>query len=228
MARQLCARFANDRVTGTADADPGRVNAVRVWLTALALLAAVWPADAQTVQMMPFGGYRFGGDLYEAITGTELDLDGAPSVGLAVDVPIGDGLSVTGLFSHQSVRVDVPRPGAPSERVRLSIDHWQAGGTQEFGAGRVRPFLQGLLGLSRYGGSGDSEIRFSVAVGGGVIMRANRHVGLRLDGRTYAVFVDGDGDDGSSGICTPGICIIGLDVSVAWQAEFTAGLVIAF
>lgn len=204
------------------------VNAVRGWLSALMLAASVWPAHAQTVQVMPFGGYRFGGDLYEAITGTELDLDGAPAAGLAIDVPIGDGLSVTGLFSHQSVRVDVPRPGAPSARVRLSIDHFEAGSTQEFGEGRVRPFLQGLLGLSRYGGSGDSEIRFSVAVGGGVIMRANRHIGLRLDGRTYAVFVDGDGDDGSSGICTPGICIIGLDVSVAWQAEFTAGLVIAF
>ncbi len=204
------------------------MNAVGRWLTVLALTAPAWPAHAQTVQVMPFGGYRFGGELYESITGTELDLDGAPSVGLAVDVPVGDGLSVTGLFSHQSVRVDVPRPGAPAERVRLSIDHWQGGGTQEFGDGKARPFLVGLLGLTRYGGRGDSETRFSVAVGGGVVLRANRHVGLRLDGRTYAVFVDGDGDDGSSGICTPGICIIGLDVSIAWQAEFTAGLVIAF
>ena len=177
---------------------------------------------------MPFGGYRFGGDLYELVTGTELDIDGGPSVGVAIDVPLGDGLSVTGLFSRQQTRVDVPRPGGQPARVRLSIDHWQAGGTQEFGDGKARPFLVGLMGLTRYGGSGESETRFSMAVGGGVVLRANRHIGLRLDGRTYAVFVDGGGDGGSSGICTPGICIIGLDVSVVWQAEFTAGLVVAF
>jgi len=194
-------------------------------LAALVLAGSVGRADAQTVQVMPFGGYRFGGDLYEEITGTELDIDGAPAVGVVLDVPLGDGLSVTGLFSRQQARVDVPRPAAPSERVRLSIDYWQAGGTQEFGVGRVRPFLVGLLGVTRYGGSGDSETRFSVGAGGGVVMRANRHVGLRLDGRAYAVFVDGEG---STGICAPSICVIGLDVSVVWQAEFTAGLVIAF
>ena len=66
------------------------VNAVRGWLTALVLAASVWPAHAQTVQVMPFGGYRFGGDLYEAVTGTELDLDGAPAAGIAIDVPIGE------------------------------------------------------------------------------------------------------------------------------------------
>jgi hypothetical protein len=214
---------------GTADAPAlGLSKVVRALVTALVVSAPVLKAEAQTVQVMPFGGYRFGGDLYELVTGTELDIDGAPSVGVAVDVPLYDGLSVTGLFSHQEARVDVPRPGAPTERVRLSIDHWHAGGTQEFGEGRVRPLLTGLLGITRYGGSGDSEYRFSVSVGGGVVLRANEHVGVRLDGRTYAVFVEGDGDDGSSGICTPGVCIIGLDVSIAWQAEFTAGLVVAF
>jgi len=203
----------------------GLLTRAHALLPALMLAASVWPVGAQTVQVMPFGGYRFGGDLYEVITGTELDLDGAPSIGVVLDVPLGDGLSVTGLFSHQEARVDVPRPSGAPERVRLAIDYWQAGGTQEFGAGAVRPRLTGLLGLTRYGGSGDAEIRFSLSAGGGMVWRPHRRIGVALDGRVFAVLVDGDAE---AGICAPGFCALALDVSVAWQAEFTAGLVVGF
>jgi hypothetical protein len=182
-------------------------------------------AVAQTVQVAPFGGYRFGGDLYEEITATSLDIDGAPSVGATVDVFIDRGLSVTFLYSHQDARVDLPRPPGVPERVSLSIDHWHVGGTQEFGRDAVRPFLVGTLGLTNYGGGGDSEVRFSMGAGGGVKLMAHDRVGFRLDGRVYAVFVDGGVD---SGICSPNACLLGFDYSVAWQAEFTAGLVLAF
>ena len=89
----------------------------------------------------------------------------------------------------------------------------------------MRPFLTGHLGLTRFGSSDDYEVRFTLAAGGGVKLMPSRHVGLRLDGRVYAVFVDGDAD---GGICAPRGCVIGLDVSTLWQAEFTAGLLIAF
>ena len=81
--------------------------------------------------------------------------------------------------------------GEVTEFGRLSVDHWHAGGTQEFGAGAVRPFLIGTSGLTRFGAPGDSELRFSMAAGGGVKLMPTRHLGLRLDGRVYAVFVDG-------------------------------------
>jgi hypothetical protein len=45
-------------------------------------------------------------------------------------------------------------------RLRVSVDQWLAGGTQEFAVGRARPFLIGLLGLTRYGADGD-EVRFT-------------------------------------------------------------------
>ena len=182
-------------------------------------------AGAQTLQVAPFGGYRFGGDLYEEITATSLDIDGAPSVGGIVDVFLDPNLSVTVIYSHQDARIDLPRPQGAPQQISLSIDHWHAGGTQEFGRGAVRPFLVGTLGLTRYGGGGDSEVRFSMGAGGGVKVMPHRRVGLRLDGRVYAVFVDGGVD---SGICAPNVCVLGFDLSVAWQAEFTAGLVMSF
>lgn len=194
---------------------------------AVGLLAVLRPglAGAQAVQVAPFGGYRFGGDLHEDITATALDIDGAPSVGGIVDVFVGRGQSFTLLYSHQEADIDVPTAGGPARRVSLAIDHWHGGGTQEFGDGAVRPFYGGTLGLTRFGGAGDSEVRFSLSGGGGVKLMPSRHLGARLDGRVYAVFVDGNA---TTGICTPGVCLIGLDVSVVWQAEFTAGVVVSF
>ena len=38
-------------------------------------------AAAQTVEIAPVGGYRFGGGFFERVTQQEVDLDGAPAVG---------------------------------------------------------------------------------------------------------------------------------------------------
>ena len=197
------------------------------WLLLMLLVSVPRGASAQSVELSPFAGYRFGGDLYEEIAGKALDVDGAPSVGAIVDVSIAPGTAVSFVYSHQETRVDLADLHDPAPRpVRLSIDHWLAGGTQEMGATRrVRPFLTGDLGLTRFGSADDYEVRFTVAGGGGVKLMPSRHVGLRLDGRVYAVFVNG-GTNG--GICAPRGCVIGLDVATLWQAEFTAGLVVAF
>ena len=105
-----------------------------------------------------------------------------------------DGLSVEGLFSHQEARVTVPGGALASPtRWRVTVDQWLAGGLQEFGYGRVRPFLTGLLGLTRYAGEGDNEIRFAVSAGGGVKLWPVRRLGVRLDGRVFATFVELEG-----------------------------------
>src|SRR4051794_8530780 len=65
-------------------------------------------ASAQSFEVTPFGGYRFGGDFFELLTRQPIDNDGAPALGVAVDVPLGAGLQVEGLFSHQSARVSIP------------------------------------------------------------------------------------------------------------------------
>jgi hypothetical protein len=195
-------------------------------LAGLLVVLAPCVAGAQGVEITPFGGYRLGGDLYEEAAGVSLDVDGAPSVGAMVDIPLDANTALAVFYTHQQARVDIPGPpGTAGSRQTLAIDHLMVGGTEELMPGRVRPFLTGALGLTRFGASSDYEVRFSVAAGGGVKLMPTRHVGLRLDGRVYAVFVDGDAE---GGICAPGGCIIGLDVSMLWQAEFTAGLVLAF
>jgi hypothetical protein len=94
------------------------------------------------------------------------------------------------------------------------------------GLGRVRPFYTGTLGLTRFwGGGDDTEVRFSLAGGGGVKLMPWRHIGARLDGRVFVVFVDGET---TAGICGPAACAVGLHVATVWQVQFTAGLVLSF
>ncbi len=91
------------------------------------------PASAQPVEIAPVGGYRFGGGFFEQVTQQQVDLDGAPVFGLVVNVPLHDGLFVEAFASHQQGSVTVPESAtAPSTRWRIDVDHFQAGGLQEF------------------------------------------------------------------------------------------------
>ena len=189
-----------------------------------------WPAasHAQTVEVTPVVGYHFGGGFFERITGQPVDLDGAPAAGALVNVRFGErGLFAEALFTHQEARLKFPGGlFAPPATVRITVDHWQGGGLQEFGTSRrARPFLTGLLGLTRYAAEGDNEIRFSVGAGGGVKLMPVRHFGVRLDGRVFATFAD---VNGRAIACSTGVCLVALDADIVWQAEFSAGLVVAF
>jgi hypothetical protein len=180
------------------------------------------------VEVTPFAGYRFGGDFFELATGGAVDADGAPSMGVLVDILFGpktEGVHVEGLFSRQQVQVEARQsPFDPPAPVRVEVDHLQVGGIHELSDGRARPFLSGLVGLSRYASRGGSEVRFSVAAGGGVKLFATRHLGLRLDGRAYVTFVEA----GAAGVCGGNGCLIRFTASPVWQADFTAGLIVAF
>jgi hypothetical protein len=190
----------------------------------MVLRAAV--AAAQTVEASPVGGYRFGGDLFELVTNSAVDRDGAPVVGGALNVAIGDGLSFEALVTRQRADISVAGgPSSPPLHWRVVVDQYLAGGRQEFDFGRARPFLTGLLGLTRSGTDGDNEVRFTVAGGGGLKLPLQRRLGLRLDGRVFTTFIDADS---RAVACVDGTCLVGLDVNVAWQAEFTAAMVLVF
>jgi hypothetical protein len=197
-------------------------------LAACSLLVSCAPAtiSAQTVEIAPFGGYRFGGDLFELATSQPLDLDGAPVFGAAVDIAMSNGLWFEALFTSQQAHVDLPANAfQPASRERAVVDHWLAGGRQDFDAGRVRPFVTGLIGLTRYGANGENEVRFTISGGGGVNLYLTRRLGVRFDGRVFTTFAD---VDARAVACGQQTCLVGLNVNVVWQVEFTGGVVLAF
>ncbi len=178
---------------------------------------------AQGVEVTPFGGYRFGGDFFELVTGRPVDVDGAPAVGVIVDVPLHEGLQFEALFTHQNARVTVPNLIGPPSRWQVSVDHLQGGGLQEYSDGRIRPFATGMLGLTRYAGAGDSEVRFTLGAGGGVKLFPASKVGVRLGSEVFATFVYANANTVA---CVSGFCVLHLNVDIVWQIEFTAALIL--
>ena len=203
------------------------VGARRVALVFIvAISATAAHVSAQTVEIAPFVGYRFGGDFYELTTNRTVDTDGAPSIGLVGNVRLSNDLFFEAFFTRQEAHVTIPSNLAqPSGRVRVTVNHFQAGGLRELEFDRVRPFLTGTLGLTHYEAEGDDEVRFSLAAGGGVKLYPLRHLAVRFDGRVFATIVDVDGD---ALFCSPGVCFGSFDVTAMWQAEFTAAVVISF
>jgi hypothetical protein len=200
------------------------------WRTALALVVCLLVLGddlcAQTLEITPFGGYRLGGDFFELLAAHPVDRDGALTLGAAVDFPLSNGFHVEGVFTHERASFFIPTGlAAPPARWDTTIDHWLGGGLQELGNGRVRPFLTGLIGLTRYAAGGDSEIRFAAAGGGGVKVFPGSPIGLRLDGRVFATLVDAGG---SASVCGGGGCFVALHLEMVWQAEFTTGIVFSF
>jgi hypothetical protein len=180
-------------------------------LSSALILATATLLHAQGVEIAPVAGFRGGGAAFTTLAGDRLAHD-TPALGVIVDVPLDGGLQVEAAFSHQ-------------HSDDLTTDHWQVGGLQEFLPGRIRPFLTGVLGLTRYGVGGSNEVRFLTGAGAGVKLLAGSRVGLRLDGRIFATFLDADG---TALVCGGGPCFVHLHVDVAWQGEFTAGLVVRF
>jgi hypothetical protein len=206
-----------------------RSAALRIAVLVACLQASAAIASAQAaVEITPFGGYRFGGDFFELLTRQPLDLDGAPAFGLAVDVPTPTSVQFEALFSHQEAHVSVPEyPSGPPVRWQMTVEHYQAGGLREFDAGRVRPFLTGMLGLTRYATQGDNEVRFGLGVGGGAKLFPSEHLGLRLESRLFSTFVDADAG-GFACSSSSGVCFVAFRANVLWQMEFTAGLIVRF
>jgi hypothetical protein len=173
-------------------------------------------ASAQAVEVSPVGGVRLGGDLFEVAAGRALDVDAAPVVGGTLNVDMGEGLSFEGIYTHQWTK---------EAGLRLTIDQWLAGGRQEYGIGRARPFLSGLLGLTRYASNGDGELRFTLAVGGGLKVAMQRHLALRLDSRVSTTFIDAEA---RAIACGTGTCLVVGNAALVWQIEFSGGVVIIF
>jgi hypothetical protein len=202
---------------------PMRTAAIAVLLLFVAAPAAAQPADR--VEVSAFGGYRFGGDFYEIASRQPVDNDGAPSFGIAVNIPFTLDTQIEALVTHQQARFVVPAAGSPATRVRVTVDHYQVGGLTELSGGRARPFLTGLLGLTRYEASGDHELRFSGSAGGGVKLFPTPRLGVRLEGRVFATLVDANFDTLA---CTVGTCFGSIDAWIVWQAEFTTALIFRF
>jgi len=213
-----------------ADRQWARPLAIRGLLVVALLLAAAATSAAQGIEVVPFGGYRIGtsGAAGSPYTPIVYDNGGGVSFGAIVDVPYGppqDGLKFEALLSHERSWIQVQGPSLfdPKVRVDVTVDHLMVGGVQELDTSPGTAFVGGLFGLSRYAASDEVNVRFTIGLSAGGKFFVNRHVGLRLDARGYMTIVSLYG----SAACSGG-CVVNLSINPAFQADFTAGMIIAF
>jgi hypothetical protein len=187
-------------------------------LLALALAAAV-PASAQVVEITPFAGYQFGGDLEEiSADNVERELEPSPTWGLMLDFSVTAFDQVEVYFSSQGTELD--RGTEPA--VSVQVDTFQVGAIHQYAPGKpVNPYLGLTLGATRYGVGGSSDTRFSGALALGIKLMVSDHYGFRFDGRFF-------GSSTSSGeiSCADELCVGYPDTSVIWQYAVNAGVII--
>jgi hypothetical protein len=197
------------------------------------LLGGVPEARAQKVEITPFVGYQFGGEV--AVRNGNLRISDDVNYGLILDVTVNRTGQVEASYTRQDTRLvfDEFRVGK-RPIYDVAVQYWQIGGLYRFNpTATVRPFFSLTLGLTHFG-VGDkldeeapqisSESRFSTVLGGGVKIFPSERVGVRLQGHLYSTFLSS-----SSGFwCSvPGGCGVGLSGWAIWQGDVSAGLTIA-
>jgi opacity protein-like surface antigen len=207
---------------------------VRVRALVVLFLAATTAAvQAQTIEITPMVGYRFGGSLEAAGSGdqssVQLEVGDAAAWGVQVGYRVGEG-EIELLYARQDTQLQTADLFTGAPVFDLALETWQVGGTYLFGDddARARPFVAVGLGVTRLlpepSGLSD-ETRFSASFGAGVKLWLGRHVGIRLEGRGFFTVLDSNSQSFCGGVDG---CFIRTTGSELSQAEARAGLILRF
>jgi hypothetical protein len=184
-------------------------------------LVMAGPAEAQRIEITPFAGFQFDGELDEfGDETTRRDIEQGTTWGLMLDVNVTSYDLVELYYSSQGTELN--RGADPAEKV--TIDYLQVGAIHEYSPQRpVSPYVGLTLGATRIDVAGDSDTRFSAGITLGAKMIVSDHLGFRFDGRVFGT------STGSGAIgCSDEVCFGYPDTSIIWQYAVNAGVIIHF
>jgi hypothetical protein len=159
--------------------------------TALLLSPVLFPGEAGAewgLEITPYAGYTFGGNLSDNVSGASLDVQEGGSFGLVLGLPDTPETRYELFYGFQGTKVTGGGTFGGETLFDLDIHYLHLGGTYLFPAEKVRPFLSGGLGATHFvpHGSGlDRKTYFSLSLGGGVTIPISGRVGLRFEGRGF-------------------------------------------
>ncbi len=196
-------------------------------LAVVAMLApsAVW---AQTVQITPFYGYQFGGNV--DVARGELIVPAAGNFGFIFDLQFDDAVAFEFYYSRQDTKLEIRERGIGNkvELFDMAVEYYQAGGVYHFAEGNIQPFVSFGAGVTRWAAKTDlasDEWQFSLGGGGGVKAFVSPRIGFRLEGKLLFPFWS----DTSFFCGLPGGCWVGGSANVSTvNGSVLGGLIIAF
>lgn len=189
-------------------------------------------------ELTPYAAYRFGGELESAEddAGATRDfaLGDSRAYGLIFNIRT-DAANAQWevLYARQPTEIETQATFAGGPLLHIDVDYLQFGGTYLFDdkSDRTIPFIALTAGIARLdpGVAGmHAETYLSGSIGGGVQLRADRRVGVRLEARAFGSLVDSD----SELFCLTGpeanVCALALDGTALFQLEARAGVVFRF
>ena len=185
-------------------------------------------------ELTPYAAYRIGGEFHDSEDGTTFEIHEGDANGLIFNIRTAEGNTQWELlYAHQRTEVETRPAFAVNPLLSIDADYWQFGGTYEFDrpSPGVQPFVALTAGLTRFDPAASgiaAENYFSGSLGGGVQLRADRRIGVRLEGRAFATLVDSEGGlFCHSGPQAAG-CALAVDGDVLYQWEVKAGVVFRF
>ena len=192
--------------------------------TSLVLLAPALPARA--IDLVPFVGLRFGGDLGtqpgNGVTGpTSVTIDSSVAYGGVIDIPYSQPRSVELYYSHQPTKLS---GSSTVGDVTMNVLHIGLVDTLPSADQQLSWLLIGTLGATELSATNGSATRPSIGLGGGFEWMATEHVGLRGDLRALLTF---SGNGGGSASCGGG-CSVNFHGSLLAQGELSLGIVARF
>jgi hypothetical protein len=195
----------------------------------MALLApTIALADPTLIQVVPFGGFRAGGDLQERSTGARRDIEESGTLGIALELRVDrEDRWVQLWYSRQDSQVR-----SPGAALDLDVEYLHIGGTAPIReAGRVRSYVAGGLGVTRLAPRDaglEDAVEFSGSVGLGVSIPVSERLAFRLEARAYLTLVDPETSIFCASGASGGSCLIQASGSTLFQAEISAGIAFAF
>jgi hypothetical protein len=205
-----------------------------VALSCLSIGPAAADGHDPRFELTPYLGYAIGGEFEQQDGSAKYELDEGNSAGLVFNIVARDvNTQWQVLYGEQSTHLKTPVSFAPSARLGLDVEYFQFGGTYLFDddGDDTRPFVALTAGVTHFAptlAGVDSESFFSGSIGGGVQLLKTHRVGVRLEARVFATFVNTDGAIFCHSGPQAGGCAITIHGTALYQFEASAGVVFRF
>ncbi len=173
--------------------------------------------QGRQVQVSAFGGFQFGGAVYD-LGGRRASFGTGFAYGGTVDVRFAESWSVEVLYSRQTTELAGP--------VDATIERYMAGVVEEHDHGRTKFFGVALMGATRFvpgfSGYGQSAL-FTIGVGLGVKHFVSDRFALRAEARGFYAITQSGG-----GLFCSGGCLFTFSGSGLSQGDLSAGVSVGF
>src|SRR5262245_60097149 len=203
-------------------------------IAALAVAGVLIPQSASgaegKVEITPFIGYRFGGDIPDVEGASRASIAEGMSYGIMLDFKVEEDGFIEVRYSIQKTELDATNSPLGPGQVKvtdLDVENYFVGGTYQWETNTMAfPFVSADVGGVRFDAPGfHGETTFAFSLGGGVKLPLSKHFGVRFDGRWVSARINGDTDL----FCdSAGFCIVVSEGTYFGQFEVTAGLTLKF